>query len=126
VSDVELPSEAVELLRMVEEEEVSPRLLAHRLARLVVNQHAAINQLMTALKSANESGAESVAMFWRVRDERDALKEALEEALRWATPFDQSVTRAHASELLPMYTRIGGLKRAERLVELRKFLNDDY
>jgi hypothetical protein len=124
VSDDKFPSEAIELLRMVEEE-ASPRLLARRLARLVVDQHAAIDQLTTALKSANESDAESVAMFRRVRDERDALKEALEEALRWATPFDQSVTRAYASELLPMYTRIGDRERAKRLVELRKLLKEE-
>jgi hypothetical protein len=57
--DDKLPSEAIELLRMMEEEEASPRLLAHRLARLVVDQHAAIDQLTTALKSASERASSS-------------------------------------------------------------------
>jgi hypothetical protein len=123
----ELPPETRELLRAVAEETnpVCLRILALRLAQLVADQHAAIDQLTAALKTANESDAESVAMLRRARDRRDVFKEALEETLMWATPFDQAVTGPYTSELLPMYTRIGTDKRAVRLNELRKLLEGE-
>lgn len=53
-------------------------------------------------------------------DEIAQLRSALREACDWATPFDGRHAGGHASELLPMYTRVGDRTRADRLAELRK------
>jgi hypothetical protein len=57
------------------------------------------------------------------RDEIAQLRTALREACDWATPTNKRHYHSaggFASELMPMYTRIGDRTRAERLVELQK------
>jgi hypothetical protein len=57
------------------------------------------------------------------RDENAQLRAALEEACDWATPTNKRHYHSaggFASELMPMYTRIGDRTRTERLDALRK------
>ena len=56
-------------------------------------------------------------------DEVARLRGALKEACDWAMPFDGRHDRTaggYASEVLPMFTRVGGRTRTDRITALRK------
>jgi hypothetical protein len=94
----------------------------------VIVDAATVHSTSMPYVHAHDRIADLLAVTSTTRDEVAQLRAALKEACDWAAPFNQRHDRCaggYASELLPMYTRVGDRNRADRLTELRKLTKDN-
>ena len=90
----------------------------HSTSMPYVQAHSRIANLL-----ASHAIGASLLSAGTARDEIALLRAALREACDWATPTDKRHYHSdggHASELMPMYTRVGDRTRSDRLVALQK------